>query len=460
VTDTALTRALRHALLALRFTLGLFLLQWGVEKFVAPQSALAIWGHFYGVTLPQLLGYLFGVIEIAIAACFFLGAFRTVAYGAAFLVHAVTVAVSWRQLLDPWGDPVNHLFIASIPVLGALLALFLLRHWDRGVLDRDEPPMIARRHVLTLLIALVLSGCSSAPQPATGTRATDRAVAALGAGFVSDSAAVNGTVLHYVRGGSGPAVILLHGFPQDWYEYHQVMPRLTRRFTVVAVDLRGIGGSTATAGGYEAANLAEDIRQLSQRLQLARPYLVGHDMGAMVAYAFVRRFPDAARGVMLLDVPLPGIEPWDKVVADPLLWHINFHQTPGLPEQLIAGRQAIYFRHFFNLGTVNHAVIGEAHAAHYVKAYGAPEQLRAAFELYRALPANARFNASQRDRIDLPLVLAGGDHGFGPLLPGIAETLRAYGWQHVTTVLIENSGHYVADEQPEAVAELIERHAS
>jgi pimeloyl-ACP methyl ester carboxylesterase len=73
---------------------------------------------------------------------------------------------------------------------------------------------------------------------------------------------------------------------------------------------------------------------------------------------------------------------------------------------------------------------------------------------------NARFNASQRDRIDLPLVLAGGDHGFGPLLPGIAETLRAYGWQHVTTVLIENSGHYVADEQPEAVAELIERHAS
>ena len=129
---------------------------------------------------------------------------------------------------------------------------------------------------------------------------------------------MNGTVLHYVRGGSGPAVILLHGFPQDWYEYHQVMPRLAQRFTVVAVDLRRIGGSTATAGGYEAANLAEDIRQLSQQLQLERPYLVGHDMGAMVAYAFARRFPDAARGVMLLDVPLPGIEPWDKVVADPL----------------------------------------------------------------------------------------------------------------------------------------------
>jgi pimeloyl-ACP methyl ester carboxylesterase len=320
--------------------------------------------------------------------------------------------------------------------------------------------MIVRRHVLTLLAALVLPGCSSTSQQATVAPAIDPAVAALGAGFVSGKASVNGTVLHYVRGGSGPAVILLHGFPQSWYEYHQVMPLLAQRFAVVAVDLRGIGGSTATSGGYDAANLAEDIRQLSQQLQLERPYLVGHDTGAIVAYAFARRFPDATRGVMLLDVPLPGIEPWDKVVADPLLWHINFHQTPDLPEQLIAGRQASYFRHFFNLGTVNHAAIGEADAAHYVNAYSTPEQLRAGLELYRALPADAKFNAAHRDRIDLPLVLAGGDHGFGPLLPGLAKTLRKYGWRHVTAELIANSGHYVADEQPEAVAALIERYAS
>jgi putative oxidoreductase len=136
VKDEALARALPRALLALRIMLGLFLLQWGVEKFVVPQSAVAIWGYFYGVNLPQVLGYVFGAVEIAIAACLFLGIFRTPAYGAALVLHAVTVVVSWRQLLDPWGDPINHLFIASIPVLGALLALFLLRRWDRGVLDR------------------------------------------------------------------------------------------------------------------------------------------------------------------------------------------------------------------------------------------------------------------------------------------------------------------------------------
>jgi uncharacterized membrane protein YphA (DoxX/SURF4 family) len=136
MSDDALIPSLRRALLALRITLGLFLLQWGVEKFVVPENTVGIWGHFYGVQVSAAIGYLFGAVEIAIAVCLFLGIFRTAAYGAALALHAVTVAVTWRQLADPWGDPVNHLFIAGVPVLGGLIALFLLRRWDRGVLDR------------------------------------------------------------------------------------------------------------------------------------------------------------------------------------------------------------------------------------------------------------------------------------------------------------------------------------
>jgi pimeloyl-ACP methyl ester carboxylesterase len=313
--------------------------------------------------------------------------------------------------------------------------------------------------VKALPVVLLIAGAGiSAPLPAQ--QPVDPAVAALGQGFNSSTADVNGTKLHYVRGGTGPAVILLHGFPQDWYEFHQVMPRLATRFTVIAPDLRGLGGSKATPGGYDAANLAEDIRQLAQHLNLERVYLVGHDLGGIVAYAFARLYPEETRGLMVLDVPLPGIEPWEEVRADPLLWHINFHQTPDLTEQLIAGRQAVYFRHFWSLGTVNGDAISDDDAAHYAGAYAARDQLRAGFEMYRALPANAKFNATQRSAIDLPLVLAGGDHSFGPLLPDIAEALQTHGWANVTVELIENSGHYVADEQPEAVAALIERYAS
>ena len=129
----SLSQALARALLALRVTLGLFLLQWGIEKFLVPESTAAIWSYFYGFDLSLALTYGFGAVEIAIALCLFLGIFRTVAYGAALTLHTVTVLVIWRPLLDPWGDPNNHLFIAALPVLGAFLALFLLRHWDRGI---------------------------------------------------------------------------------------------------------------------------------------------------------------------------------------------------------------------------------------------------------------------------------------------------------------------------------------
>jgi putative oxidoreductase len=135
--DEVLSQALRPALLVLRISLGVFLLQWGIEKFIVPQNTVAIWSYFYGLNIPQALSYLFGAVEIAIAACLFLGAFRTVTYGAALALHAVSVLVSWRHLLDPWGDPANHLFIAGVPVLGAFIALFLLRHWDHGLFDRE-----------------------------------------------------------------------------------------------------------------------------------------------------------------------------------------------------------------------------------------------------------------------------------------------------------------------------------
>ncbi len=224
----------------------------------------------------------------------------------------------------------------------------------------------------------VLIACGSVFGQAQAKRQIDPGVAKLGKGFVSNTAQVNGTTLHYVRGGTGPAVILLHGFPQDWYEFHQIMPRLAKKFTVIAVGLRGVGGSAATPNGYDAANLAEEVHQLARRLRLERPYIAGHDIGGMVAYAFARLYPAQVRGVMILDVPLPGIEPWEEVKANPVLWHIGFHQTPNLPEKLIAGRQFVYFREgSFNRFTANSSSITDADVTHYAKSYAAPKQLRA-----------------------------------------------------------------------------------
>jgi pimeloyl-ACP methyl ester carboxylesterase len=307
-----------------------------------------------------------------------------------------------------------------------------------------------------IAVALVLAvGCSLGGQ-SLFAKSIDRAVPELGADFISATAQVMGITLHYVRGGTGPAVILLHGFPEDWYAYHKVMPRLAQKFHVVAVDLPGIGGSGPAPGGYDAAKMADDVHLLAQQLRLQRVYVVGHDVGGMVAYAYARRYSETIRGAMILEAPLPGMAPWEKIAVKSHVWHINFQQVPDLPEQLVAGRQAIYFRYF-----LDPPVFSDADIARYAKSYAAPEHLHAAFEIFRAFPATGKFNAEQTSQLDLPLVIAAGSNSLlSRDLPTLAEALHEHGCVNVKTELIQGGNHYVADEQPSIVAELIEKYAS
>lgn len=134
---------------------------------------------------------------------------------------------------------------------------------------------------------------------------------------------------------------------------------------------------------------------------------------------------------------------------------------PGLPEALVTGRQAVYFRYFFGIGTTDSSVITDADLKHYVDAYGDPGRLRSAFEIYRALPDNMAYNAGQTSPIGIPLLLAGGEHVFGPVLPTLADNLRAtYGWSDIEVRIVADGKHYLPEERPDDIAELIEHHAT
>jgi pimeloyl-ACP methyl ester carboxylesterase len=263
----------------------------------------------------------------------------------------------------------------------------------------------------------------------------------------------NAQGVHYMHGGQGPVVIVIHGFPEDWVEYRAIMPRLAKRFTVVAVDLPGIGRSAPAAGGYDAANLATQIHALAETLKLERPYIVGHDLGGITAYAYVRRFPDAVRGAMILDVPMPGIAGWEEAVSG--AWHIGFIQAPGaLAEKLVTGRQEVFLGWALDM-----AKLTPAERAYYFQAYGAP-QLHAAFEIYRGFPKDAAFNAAQTAPNPTPLVVAVGEKSFfAGLLPRFVEGYRAKGMTHVESARIPGASHYVVADNPEAVADLVERYA-
>ena len=322
----------------------------------------------------------------------------------------------------------------------------------------------AVRATLCLCVALMLVGCASEGSSDGWRTAPPRPAAAdidLPPGFVSGTAQVNGTKLHYVRGGAGPAVILIHGFPQDWSEYRKLMPVLAQRFTVIAPDLRGIGRSATSIAGFEAANLAEDIRQLAVQQRLSRPYIVGHDVGGPVAYAYARLFPEALRGAMVIETPLPGLAGWEETKANPIVWHINFHLAPRTPETLITGRQEAYFREqFFNTGLIRKDAISSAEVARYAAAYASAEQLHAGLGFYRAAPANELFNKAQRNPTRVPLVLVGGAKSFAPLLPALAQDLKAHGVAEVVVETVPDAAHYLADENPGEIAALIGRYAA
>jgi pimeloyl-ACP methyl ester carboxylesterase len=271
-------------------------------------------------------------------------------------------------------------------------------------------------------------------------------------GFTSASARVNGSSLHYLRGGSGPSLILLHGFPEDWVEYRAIMPRLAKHFTVVAVDLPGIGKSEPPSGRYEIPGIAGDVHALAKTLKLERPYVVGHDVGGHVAYAFVRQFPDDLRGAMILDVPMAGLLGAQEAGVG--FWHVGFILEPGLAEKLVPGRQATFLGYFFDMGKFT-----PAERAYFASAYQTP-QLHAAFQIYRAMPKEAEWSAAQTEPNNVPLAVAVGDMSpFAKFLPAFIEGYRAKGMSLVEGATITGAGHYVVADNPSGVAELIERFA-
>lgn len=272
-------------------------------------------------------------------------------------------------------------------------------------------------------------------------------------GFASATMDGAGTTLHYLRGGHGQAVVLLHGFPEDWAEWRPIMSRLATRFTVVALDLPGIGHSAASPNGYDARTLAREVHGLVEGLKLERPFLVGHDVGGIVTYAYVRQFGNTLRGAMIVDVPIPGIAGWEESTRG--LWHIGFIQAPKeLAERLATARPVDFLGWFYDQGKFSNA-----ERDYYTRVYGAA-QLHAGFEIYRAFPRDAEVNASDGAPVATPVVICVGEKSpFHALQPTLIEGFHGKGIANVEGVVISGAGHYVVADNPDGTAEVIERYA-
>ncbi|SDC76236.1 Pimeloyl-ACP methyl ester carboxylesterase [Cupriavidus sp. YR651] len=309
-----------------------------------------------------------------------------------------------------------------------------------------------------LATALALGGASWQRQAhAADTTIPAARIAEATAKIQDGKADVNGVRYHYLlaRGGS-QTVVLLHGWASTSYMWRFVMPQLVARgYTVLAPDLRGLGDTTKPATGYDKASVAEDIHVLVQTLQLGPVVnVVGHDLGGMVAYAYAAQHPDAVRTLSIMDVPLPGIAPWDQLVQSPRTWHFRFYQVQDVPEMLIAGRELQYLKWFHNSEAVNARAFTPEAEDTYARAYAIPGALRAGFEYYRAFPQDAKQNQQfAQHKLTMPVLGVGGAGSFGPI---IGDHLRNVA-TNVQAVSIDGAGHWVAEEQPAAVTDALVR---
>ena len=256
--------------------------------------------------------------------------------------------------------------------------------------------------------------------------------------------------LHAVTGGAGPPLLLVHGWPQTWYAWRMLMSALAREFSVVAVDQRGIGLSDKPPSGYDTATLASDLAALMDALGHQLFALYGTDVGMPIAYAVAADHRDRVERLVVSEAPLPGISPSPPLFLPPLLnerlWHLAFNQLPKVNEQLVTGREDIFFGAEFDASAGTNKLPPDAVRYYIDTLASSPDHLRGSFGFYRAIPTSSTQNQKRKERLlTLPVLAIGGAESSGEG-PGNTMKLAA---DDVQTVVLAGSGHWVAEQAPE-----------
>ncbi len=301
-------------------------------------------------------------------------------------------------------------------------------------------------------LCFLMVGCANASshdQVVVGPGAqTTAPTETLPEGFTEKSANVDGVRINYKIGGSGPLVILLHGYAETNHMWLPLLPQLQSSHTVIAPDLRGFGDSERTAGGYDKKTMAQDIHALVHQLGYDQPaVVVGHDIGLMVAYAYAAQYPSDVSRLVLMDAFLPGIGDWKSVWLMKDLWHFHFYGPT--PLALVKGRERIYFEHFWNdFAADKTKSVPEADREFYAAQYAKGDGMRAGFEVFRNFEQDATdFAAFSNTKLQMPVLVLTGEKASGTVLIDQTKLVA----DNVKGVIVKGSGHWLMEEAPDQV---------
>jgi pimeloyl-ACP methyl ester carboxylesterase len=272
------------------------------------------------------------------------------------------------------------------------------------------------------------------------------------ASFKNQDIASNGTTIHVRSGGSGPAVVLLHGYGETGDMWAPMAADLARDHTVVVPDLRGLGLSAKPAGGFDKKTQAGDVAGVLDAFKIERADLVTHDIGNMVGFAFAAQHPDRVKRFVLIDAPVPGVGPWEEILKNPLLWHFRFG-GPDM-ERLVAGRERIYLDRFWNEFSADRTRFSEAAREHYAKLYALPGAMHSGFSQFAAFDQDAIDNQAflaKSGKLKMPVLAVGGGKSFGPMM----ATVMRFAAENVSEGIVPDSGHWIMEENPDATVKLV-----
>lgn len=250
-------------------------------------------------------------------------------------------------------------------------------------------------------------------------------------------------------------ILLIHGFPETSYQFHNVIPLFSDAgYRVIAPDYRGAGLSSKPLTGYTKTQMAEDLHILIQDYLGIKDkiHIVGHDIGGMIAYAYTSRYADDVASVIWGECPLPGTSSYEEVKTTPALFHFGFHQIRDLPEALITGKEREYITHFYNKLAYNSAGITKEDVDVYTLAFSQPGAMRCGLEVYRSFEQDAEENRKwleDNGKVRVPsLLMMGAQSGLGEL----AETMATEAHEGAEVLQVDASGHWIAEENPEGFA--------
>jgi len=322
-----------------------------------------------------------------------------------------------------------------------------------GNLTIRRRPLNIACFALSLFIGCSVSTIAQAA-PAGGLQKDiliDSELPELPAAFQSRTIASPAGAEIFVRwGGTGPVIVLLHGYAENSDSWAPLAKDLMKDHTVVVPDLRGIGRSSKPESGYDKKTEAKDIRAVIVALGFDRTAIVAHDIGNMVAYAYASMYPDKVERLVVMDAPIPGIDPWREILQNPAVWHFGFHGPDA--ERLVAGRERIYFDRIWNDFTGDPTKPNDPTRDFYADTYAQPGGMRAGFAQFTAFSQDAKDNQIfEQTKLSMPVLAVGGEKSFGALQAVIMRHVAT----NVEEAVVKGSGHWLLEERPRETVALI-----